>query len=101
MSTSITPEKLFELAIGSLAAQAPHPLHEAVLKECCENALASSSDDEDIEALTTVVQVAFSTSNTTLQAALNSAMKSADADIITLNYRDETFTIPKGSKLLG
>ncbi len=96
----MTKEELYKSVVDELPIGDLHPLHKAMMDECCETALQSNPEITDKETLTLAVQVAFLTCNSTLKATLNSFLKLADADQVTLNYRNQTFTIPKNSNLL-
>lgn len=70
------------------------------MEECCENAINNSQKLEDKDTLIYVVRIAFLTCDSTLKGTLKGALQCSDADGITLNYRGQTFIIPKNSSLL-
>lgn len=77
-----------------------HPLHKAIMEECCENVL-SQQDKSDNLLLVAMVQAKFSSSLPVLQGILRAALQVGNADQVTLNYRQQTFIIPAKSKLLS
>lgn len=93
----MTAKELYEEVIDSLKIKTIHPLHKAMLEECCEHAISNNITDK--ETLRNAAMIAFMTTNTTLQGTLNAGLKMADN--ITLNYRGQSFTIDTNSKLLG
>ncbi len=96
----MTPEELYNSVIDDFPITDLHPLHKAMMEECCETALQSNPEITDKKTLTLAVQVAFLTCNSTLKATLNSSIELADADQVTIDYRNQTFTILKSSNLL-
>ena len=96
----MTAEELYREVIGHLPIEEFHPLHKAMIEECCENALNNPQNITDKDTLIYPVQVAFLTCNSTLKGTLAASLEAANADQVTLNYRDQTFIIPKNSSLL-
>jgi|JI9StandDraft_1071089.scaffolds.fasta_scaffold499345_2 hypothetical protein len=93
----MTKEELYKKAIEELNIKEMHPIHKAMLEECCESALENSKAPILIDSLLAMVYVAFTTSNTALKAALTAAKSIGNADQITLNYRGQPFIISKDS----
>lgn len=93
----MTAEELYKEVIESLKVKTIHPLHKAILEECCEHAISNNITDNEM--LRNAAMIAFMTTNTTLQGTLKAGLKMADN--ITLNYRGQSFTIDIDSKLLG
>jgi len=94
-------QKLYELTLDKISIENIHPLHKAVLEECCENAINNEQGVKDENTLQYAVQVAFVTCLSTLKGTLNSSLEVANADQVTLNYRGQSFVIPKDSPLLS
>lgn len=94
----MTKNELYESVIGSLNLNEIHPLHKAMLEECCENALENKQNVEDLETLKFAVQVSFITCLSTLKGTISASLEFADN--VKLNYRGQTFNIPKNSNLL-
>ena len=94
----MTTEHLYNQVLNELGVTSVHPLHEAMLQECCETALANKQDLSDKTLLFLTVKIAFVTSNAMLKGLVNGALEYGDQ--VTLNYRGQTFNIPKDSKLL-
>ena len=93
----MTAEDLYQEVIDNLQIKAIHPLHKAMLEECCEHAINNNITDK--ETLRNAAMIAFMTTNSTLQGTLKAGLKMADN--VTLNYRGQSFTIDANSKLLG
>jgi hypothetical protein len=96
----MTAEELYKEVVGHLTIKELHPLHKAMMEECCENALSNPQNVTDKDTLVYAVQVAFLTCNSTLKVTLTGSLEVANADQVTLNYRNQTFIIPKNSPLL-
>jgi len=96
----MTTTELYQSVIGHLPIKEIHPLHKAMMEECCETALQNKQGVVDKKTLILSVQIAFMTCNTTLKSTLNASLKMANADQVTLNYRGQTFIISKSSNLL-
>ena len=97
----MTCNELYTSVMQNISVTAIHPLHKAVLEECCENALANEQGVTDEATLRYAVNVAFLTALQVLQGVLRSALETAQADQVTLEYRGHTFTIPASSTLLS
>ena len=97
----ITPENIYQEIIKKLSISDIHPLHKAMIEECCETAIKSNPEILDLDILTNAVQIAFLTCNSTLKATLQSAIELQNADEITLNYRKQKFIISKNSTLIN
>lgn len=97
----MTADELYKEVVGQLPIKDLHPLHKAMMEECCENALNNPQNVTDHDTLVFAVQVAFLTCNSTLKGSLTASLKLANADQVTLNYRNQTFIIPKNSPLLN
>lgn len=96
----MTVYELYKEVLGNLFNKELHPLHKAVLEECCENVLKNTQNLKEKETLVYAVQVAFLTCNSILKGTLTSSLEAANAEQVSLNYRNQTFIIPKNSPLL-
>ncbi|MFP5438967.1 MAG: hypothetical protein ACLGH8_14375 [Bacteroidia bacterium] len=94
----MTSNELYLLVLDKLGNPSVQPLHKAMLEECCEHAVASELSE--IDSLVLAAQVAFMTCDNTLRATLKASAEAADADKITLNYRNQSFTIDRYSPYL-
>nr|WP_315246640.1 hypothetical protein [uncultured Flavobacterium sp.] len=94
----MTQNELYQNVIGSLNLNEIHPLHKAIIEECCESALESKQYVEDLETLKFAVQVSFITCLSALKGTISASLEFADT--VTLNYRGQKFDIPKNSNLL-
>ena len=94
----MTTNQLYELVTSKLTIEAIHPLHRAMLEECCEHALAST--ELDTQSMVIGAQIAFLECEKMLRAALKASADGLNADEITLNYRGKTFIIKQGSPFL-
>lgn len=97
----MTYQDLCARVVQQLNLTAVHPLHKAILEECCENALANEQGVTDEAQLQYAVQVAFLTSLQVMQGVVRGSLEAAHADQATLQYRGQTFVIPANSTLLG
>ncbi len=95
----MTAEKLYQMVIAQFPIKEIHPLHKAIIEECCENAVNEQHHDLETETLIYTVNVSVMSVISTLQASWKGAFEFVDT--ITLNYRNQTFVIDKNSKLLG
>jgi len=95
----MTPKELKKKLLTELKKKGElekiHPLHDAMIDECCENALNSPGTD-DIHLLS--VKIGFVTANATLRGLLSASL--TQADTVTLNYRGQTFIIDSNSPIL-
>lgn len=91
-------KELYKKVISNLKIEKIHPLHKAIMEECCENAINNSEKIVDEKMLMYAVQVAFISSLNALIGSLKGGLKLADE--ITLNYRNQQFIINKNSPLL-
>lgn len=96
----MTEEELYGSVVGRLSVTGLHPLHRAIMEECCEKVLQGNPEIADEETLIYAVNMAFLTGLSTLKATLNSCYSETDVDLITINYRGQTFKIPKDSNIL-
>lgn len=96
----MTADELYKKVLEQLPIKEVHPLYKAIMEECCENALNNPQNVTDPDTLVYAVQVAFLTCNSTLKGTLAASLELADADQVTLNYRNQTFIIPKNSPLI-
>lgn len=96
----MTADELYKMVIEQLPIKEIHPLHKAILEECCENALNNPQNVTDTGTLIYAVQVAFLTCTSTLKGTLAASLELAAADQVTLNYRNQTFIILKNSSLI-
>ena len=95
----MTKAELYENVVGNLNLKEIHPLHKAIFEECCENALANKDDIKELKTLIFAVQISFLTCLSALKGTLTASFEYADN--VTLNYRGQTFEIPKNSNLLN
>lgn len=95
----MTTTELYQSVVNNLPSTQIHPLHKAMLEECCENAL-ENNDHLDSQTLIYMVGLAFITCDSTLRATMKATLESGNADVITLNYRNQTFEISKNSAFL-
>lgn len=93
----ITATQLFDAAIADLGAEV-HPLHQAMLEECCENALNNEQGVTDLKSLVMAARVAFLTCNTMLKGTIKAALEHGDT--VNLNYRGVQVSFDKNSKYL-
>ena len=95
-------KELYDLVTKDFEDKIPleniHPLHKAMLEECCENALNNPEKIESKETLKYAVQIAFYTCIETLRGTLKGGLEFADT--VNLNYRNQSFTITKDSPFL-
>lgn len=96
----ITVDKLFDRVLKRHPQLEGLPLQKAMMEECCETALKSNPELQDLEMLENAVQIAFITCNSTLKATLKGLLKSSEADKINLNYRNQEFTFTSESYFL-
>jgi hypothetical protein len=96
----MTTEELYTQVLKDLPIKEIHPLHKAIMEECCETALENPDKLNDLDSLVLAVRMAFVTCNSILKGTLQGSLKSFDANQITLNYRNQTFIIPYNSPLL-
>lgn len=96
----MTTKELYNAVLEELPIQEIHPLHKAMLEECCENALANKQGVTDLKTLIFAVQVSFVTCEKALKATLKTSVESFKADGVTLNYRGETYSLPLESSFL-
>ncbi len=98
----ITVDKLFDRVLKRHPQLERLPLQKAMMEECCETALKSNPELQDLEVLENAVQIAFITCNSTLRATLKGLLKSseADTDTVNLNYRNQEFTFTSESYFL-
>lgn len=95
----MTPEELYTKVLADFHIEKIHPLHQAMMEECCEQVI-NNPEKLDEENMASAVKIAFYTSNETLRGTLRGALEAADADEINLNYRGQSFEIGKDSPLL-
>lgn len=96
----MTTTDLYNEALKKLPIQEIHPLHKAMLEECCENALKNEQGVTDLKTLIFAVQVSFVTCEKALKATLKTSVQGFGADGVTLNYRRQTFSLPLESSFL-
>ena len=96
----MTTEELYQAVLDKLPNKSIHPLHKAMMEECCENSINNPQNVTDRNTLISAVQIAFITCNSILKGTLEASLKLANADQVTLNYRGQSFIIPKNSPLL-
>jgi hypothetical protein len=94
----MTLQELLELSIANFKTENLHPLHQAILEECCENALNNKQGVIDKDTLIYSVRIAFITSNSMLKGMLRAAL--LKADFVNLNYRGLSFEISKDSPII-
>lgn len=95
----MTPQELYEKVLTDFNLEKIHPLHQAIMEECCENVLNNPETLEEKD-LTSAVKIAFYTSNEVLKGTLKGSLEAANADKINLNYRGQSFEVGKDSPLL-
>jgi hypothetical protein len=92
--------ELYSLAISGLSVQKMHPVHKAMLEECCERALENDITSVDTSILITSVQIAFLSCHNTLKSVFKGIAQSTETDEIILNYRGQSFQFYKDSSFL-
>jgi len=97
----MTYQDLYARIVQQLKLTTVHPLHKAILEECCENALANEQGVTDEIQLQYAVQVAFLTCLRVMQGVVRGSLEAANADQATLQYRGQTFVILANSTLLS
>ena len=97
----MTHQDLYARIVQQRNISAVHPLHKAILEECCENALANEQSVTDEVQLQYAVHVAFLTSFQVMKGIVRGSLETAHADQATLQYRGQTFLIPANSILLA
>ncbi|MEC3876682.1 hypothetical protein [Chryseobacterium salviniae] len=95
----MTPKELYEIVVSDFPINI-HPLHKAIMEECCENAINNPQKIEDKDTLLYAVRVAFLTSDSALKGTLLGVLQSSDTEVIILNYREQSFEIKKDSGIL-
>jgi len=95
----MTTEELYNLTLEKLPVTEIHPLHKAIMEECCENAIENPQNITDSDTLVYAVQVSFITAISALKGTLKGALELGDQ--VTLNYRNQTFIIPRNTTLLN
>ena len=88
---------LLTAVIESLPIKGIHPLHMAVLEECCEHIEKSEIDSTDRKAQILAVQTSFLASEAVLKGAIKGLVRASNDAVINLNYRGRTFKIEEGS----
>lgn len=96
----MTSIELYNEVIKELPIKDIHPLHKAMLEECCENALENEQGVTDLKTLIFAVHVSFVTCEKALKSTLKASVEGFRAYGVTLNYRGETFSLPLGSVFL-
>jgi len=94
----MTKNELYQSVVEELNLNEIHPLHKAIIEECCEGALENKQGVKDLETLKFAVQVSFITCLSALKGTIIASLEFADN--VNLNYRGQTFNIPKNSNLL-
>lgn len=92
--------ELYDSIVQKLSLTTVHPLHKAILEECCENALANEQGVTDLTALQQAVYLAFTVALSVMQGVVRGSLEAAQADQVNLQYRGQTFVIAADSKLL-
>lgn len=92
----MTPQELYDEVLQRSQLESLHPLHESMMRSCCESALLVEGDVDDTT-LVFAVQLSFVKMNEILKHALNGAL--ANTDEVKFGYRGNEFNIPKGSPL--
>jgi hypothetical protein len=95
----MTTKELQNIVIENLPIKEIHPLHKAILDECCESVIKNSAI-LDVEMQIHCVNISFIASFNTLKGVIKGALESTDSDVVTLNYREQQFLISKNSSLL-
>jgi hypothetical protein len=91
--------ELYNLVIDQIKIANIHPLHKAIMEECCEKALNNKQGVTDKTTLLLSIQVAFLAACSILQGVLKAALELGDQ--VTLNYREQQFTILRNSSILN
>lgn len=95
----MTTKELYKKIMEEFKLEKIHPLHQAIMEECCEHAINNPEKLNERD-LIGAVKIAFYTCNETLRGTLRGSLEAANADQITLNYREQSFIIEKDSPLL-
>jgi len=91
MSNSVYEQTLERFGVDKLNKL--HPLILAILKEASESAEKAETEDDKV----TLTLIAFATNIPLIKGMLDSCFK--QADVINLNYRDESFQISEKSEI--
>ena len=95
----MTKDELLQQVMEGSNVDDIHPLHLAIMEECCENAINNSNGVSDKKVLQFAVDIAFLSANTVLKATLQAAL--ANRSMITLNFGGNAFEVNKNSALLN
>ncbi|WP_291132412.1 hypothetical protein [Flavobacterium sp. UBA7682] len=98
-NSNLNTDDLYNAVVQKLSFPQIHPLHKAILEECCENALEKSTE-KDIESLISLVQLIFMSCESTLRGMIKGTFEAGNPETVTLNYRNQTFIIDKTSGFL-
>jgi hypothetical protein len=93
-------QDLYNDVVQKLNLTSVHPLHKAILEECCENALANEQGVTDLLSLKQAVYLAFPVALAVMQGVVRGSLEAAHADQVNLQYRDQTFVISSDSSIL-
>lgn len=94
----MTPQELYNFTLKDMNVSTIDPMHEAILEECCENAINNREGVTDKETLLHAVRVAFVTCNSMMKGTIKAGL--SQGDIVTINYRDRTFTFKEDSEFI-
>ncbi len=90
-------QELFDLIVLKGKEIAPDKqldrLHKAMLMECCENVIAGTKKQEHSKEILMYAAISALEVSRTMMKSLIKATIPNFADVITLNYRGETFTL--------
>lgn len=96
----MTPTEFYNSILDTLPVAVIHPLHQAILMECCENVLANNQGITDLALLTFGVHTGFLAALAAAKSIIKGAITAADAEQATLQYRGHTFIIPATASFL-
>lgn len=94
----ISSSQLLDAALADLNISQLHPLHKAMLEECCENALANEQGVTDLPTLIYDVRVSFLTSNILMKGTVKAGL--GHGDVVNINYRGVETSFDKNSKFI-
>lgn len=98
----MTPEELYEKVSVEISIKDIHPLHKAMLEECCENVIkADKNNNFDDKTLINSVGISFIECEKVLKSLIKGAFESLDGkNEVNLTYRNENFKFSKDSYFL-
>jgi hypothetical protein len=96
----MTDTELYSKILAKLPITTIHPLHQAILEECCENVLANNQGITDPDQLILGVYTGFLAALAAAKSIVKSAITTTEAEQATLQYRGQTFIISATSSFL-